>query len=147
MYASPSRLLLALLKANSALHASIEGTHDSLKARFDDRAQRRADAAEFAALRLRMRTRYREWLKERNHRVCILGFAHARAHALQAEIGTMLEQRYGIDVKHRFIAAGDDGSTHPNGERSDSQEYAERIKRLHRIILDIRLGRIARRGI
>jgi len=138
MYASPSRLLLALLKANSTLHASLEGTHDSLKARFDDRAQRRADAAEFAALRKRLRQRHREWLKEQDHGVRILGFAQAREHALQAEIGAMLEQRYGIEVKRRFITAGDDGATHL---------HAERIKWLRAIIIDIRRGRIKRRRI
>ena len=102
MYASPSRLLLALLKANSTLHASLEGTHDC--SRPDSTIERSGgDVAEFAALRKRLRQRHREWLKEQDHGVRILGFAETRAHALRTEIQAMLEQRYGIEVKCRFI--------------------------------------------
>lgn len=86
---------------------------------------------------------YHGWLRERNHSVRMFGFAPARAHALQDEIGTMLEERYGIDVKARFITADDDDATNPSGE---PPAYARRIKRLRRIIIDIRLGRIKRRA-
>ena len=57
-------VILALVKATCAL----EGKHDALKARLADRVQRKADAADLGALRLRMRKRYREWLKEQNQR-------------------------------------------------------------------------------
>jgi len=57
-------VILALVKATCAL----EGKHDALKARLADRVQWKADAADLGALRLRMRKRYREWLKEQNQR-------------------------------------------------------------------------------
>jgi hypothetical protein len=76
-------VVLALVKATWAL----EGKHDALTARLADRAQRKADAAELGALRRRMRKRHRDWLREQNHGVRMLGFASARAQALQSEIG------------------------------------------------------------
>jgi hypothetical protein len=136
-------IVLAVVKAKCALFDAVEGMYGALKARLADVAQRRADAAELGTLRLRMRRRYRAWLKQRNHSVQMLGFAAARAHALQDEIGTMLEERYGIDVRARFITADDDDATSPSGEPS---AYAGRIKRLRTIIIDIRLGRIKRRA-
>jgi hypothetical protein len=131
-------VILALVKATRAL----EGKHDALTARLADRAQRKADAAELGALRLRMRKRYFDWLKEQNHGVRMLGFASARAQALQSEIGAMVEARYGIDVRERFIRAADDSTRNLGGPRSASQEYARRIKRLRDIISDVRRGRI-----
>jgi hypothetical protein len=131
-------VILALVKATCAL----EGKHDALTARLADRAQRKADAAELGALRLRMRKRYHDWLKEQNHGVRMLGFASARAQALQSEIGAMLEARYDIDVRERFIRAADDSTRNLGGPRSESQEYAGRIKRLRDIISDVRRGRI-----
>jgi len=107
-----------------------------------DRAQRKADAAELGALRLRMRKRHLDWLKEQNHGVRMLGFASARAPALQSEIGAMLEARYGIDVRERFISAAEDPRRSLGGLLSESEEYARRIKRLRGIISDIRRGRI-----
>ena len=106
-----------------------------------DRAQRKADAAELGALRLRMRKRHLDWLKEQNHGVRMLGFASARAQALQSEIGATLEARYGIDVRERFISAADD-ATNRSSLLWESQAYAGRIKRLRDIISDIRRGRI-----
>ena len=126
-------VILALVKATCA---------DALKARLADRAQRKADAAELGALRLRMRKRHLDWLKEQNHGVRMLGFASARAHALQSEIGATLEARYGIDVRERFISEADDSTRSLGGLPSESQEYAGRIKRLRAIISDIRRGRI-----
>jgi hypothetical protein len=126
-------VILALVKATCA---------DALKARLADRAQRKADAAELGALRLRMRKRHLDWLKEQNHGVRMLGFASARAQALQSEIGATLEARYGIDVRERFISAADDSTRSLGGLPSESQEYAGRIKRLRAIISDIRRGRI-----
>jgi hypothetical protein len=79
-------VILAVVKATCAL----EGKHDALKARLADRVQRKADAAELGTLRLRKR--YLEWLKEQNQGVRMLGFAPARAQALQSEIGAMLEE-------------------------------------------------------
>jgi len=124
-------VILALVKATCAL----EGKHDA-------RAQRKADAAELAALCLRMRKCHRDWLKEQNHGVRMLGFASARAQALQREIAAMLDERYGIDVRERFIRAADDSTRNLGGPRSESQEYAGRIKRLRDIISDVRRGRI-----
>ena len=126
-------VILALVKATCA---------DALKARLADRAQRKTDAAELGALRLRMRKRHLDWLKEQNHGVRMLGFASARAQALQSEIGATLEARYGIDVRERFISAADDSTRSLGGLPSESQEYAGRIKRLRAIISDIRRGRI-----
>ena len=126
-------VILALVKATCA---------DALKARLADRAQRKADAAELGALRLRMRKRHLDWLKEQNHGVRMLGFASARAQALQSEIGATLEARYGIDVRERFISEADDSTRNLDGLPSESQEYAGRIKRLRAIISDIRRGRI-----
>ena len=126
-------VILALVKATCA---------DALNARLADRVQRKADAAELGALRLRMRKRHRDWLKEQNQGVRMLGFASARAQALQGEIGSMLEARYGIDVRERFTSAADDSTRSLSGLRSESQEYARRIKRLRDIISDIRRGRI-----
>ena len=126
-------VILALVKATCA---------DALKARLADRAQRKTDAAELGALRLRMRKRHLDWLKEQNHGVRMLGFASARAQALQSEIGATLEARYGIDVRERFISAADDATRRLSGLLSESQEYAGRIKRLRNIISDIRRGRI-----
>jgi len=126
-------VILALVKATCA---------DALKARLADRAQRKADAVELGALRLRMRKRHLDWLKEQNHGVRMLGFASARARALQSEIGATLEARYGIDVRERFISAADDSTRSLGGLPSESQEYAGRIKRLRAIISDIRRGRI-----
>jgi hypothetical protein len=126
-------VILALVKATRA---------DALKARLADRAQRKTDAAELGALRLRMRKRHLDWLKEQNHGVRMLGFASARAQALQSEIGATLEARYGIDVRERFISAADDSTRSLSGPPSESQEYAGRIKRLRAIISDIRRGRI-----
>jgi hypothetical protein len=131
-------VILALVKATCAL----EGKHDAFTARLADRAQRKADAAELGALRLRMRKRYLDWLKEQNHSVRMLGFAPARAQAVQSEIGAMLEARYGIDVRERFIRAADDATRNLGGLRSESQEYAGRIKRLRDVISDVRRGRI-----
>ena len=125
-------VILALVKATCA---------EALKARLADRAQRKADAAELGALRLRVRKRYRDWLKEQNHGVRMLGFAPARAQALQSEIAAMLDERYGIDVRERFIIAAED-STNRSGLLSESQAYAGRIKRLRAIISDVRRGRI-----
>jgi hypothetical protein len=130
-------VILVAVKATCAL----EGKHDAFKARLADRAQRKAGAAELRALRLRMRKCYREWLKEQNQGVRMLGFASARARALQSEIGAMLDERYGIDVRDRFIIAAED-STNRRGLLSESQEYAGRIKRLCDIIIDVRRGRI-----
>ena len=107
-----------------------------------DRAQRKADAAELGALRLRMRKRHLDWLKEQNHGVRMLGFASARAQALQSEIGAMLEARYGIAVRERFIRAADEAPRRRSGLLSECQEYAGRIKRLRDIISDVRRGRI-----
>jgi hypothetical protein len=126
-------VILALVKATRA---------DALKARLAARAQRKTDAAELGALRLRMRKRHLDWLKEQNHGVRMLGFASARAQALQSEIGATLEARYGIDVRERFISAADDSTRSLGGLPSESQEYAGRIKRLRAIISDIRRGRI-----
>jgi hypothetical protein len=126
-------VILALVKATCA---------DALKARLADRAQRKTDAAELGALRLRMRKRHLDWLKEQNHGVCMLGFASARAQALQSEIGATLEARYGTDVRERFISAADDSTRSLSGLLSESQAYAGRIKRLRAIISDIRRGRI-----
>ena len=126
-------VILALVKATCA---------DALNARLADRVQRKADAAELGALRLRMRKRYFDWLKEQNHGVRMLGFASARAQALQSEIGAMVEARYGIDVRERFIRAADDSTRNLGGPRSASQEFARRIKRLRDIISDVRRGRI-----
>jgi hypothetical protein len=81
-------VILAVVKATCEL----EGKHDALRARLADRVQRKADAAELGALRLRMRKRYLEWLKEQNQGVRMLGFAPARTQALQSEIGAMLEE-------------------------------------------------------
>ena len=131
-------VILALVKATCAF----EGKRDAFKARLADRAQRKADAAELGALRLRVRKRYRDWLKEQNHGVRMLGSAPARAQALQSEIGAMLEARYGIDVRERFISGADDATRNLGGLLSESQEYAGRIKRLRAIISDIRRGRI-----
>ncbi len=117
-------VILALVKATCA---------DALKARLADRAQRKTDAAELGALRLRMRKRHHDWLKEQNHGVRMLGFASARAQALQSEIGATLEARYGIDV---------DATRSLSGLLSESQAYAGRIKRLRAIISDVRRGRI-----
>jgi hypothetical protein len=72
----------------------------------------------------------------------MLGFASARAQALQSEIGAMVEARYGIDVRERFIRAADDSTRNLGGPRSASQEFARRIKRLRDIISDVRRGRI-----
>jgi hypothetical protein len=124
-------LILALVKATCA---------DALNARLADRAQRKTDAAELGALRLRKR--HLDWLKEQNHGVRMLGFASARAQALQSEIGATLEARYGIDVRERFISAADDATRSLSGLLSESQEYAGRIKRLRAIISDVRRGRI-----
>jgi hypothetical protein len=124
-------VILVLVKATCA---------DALKARLADRAQRKADAAEFGALRLRMRKRHLDWLKEQNQGVRMLGFASARAQALQSEIEAMLEARYGIAVRERFISARDDSTRSLSGLLSE--EYAGRIKRLRDIIIDIRRGRI-----
>jgi hypothetical protein len=126
-------VILALVKATCA---------DALNARLADRVQRKADAAELGALRLRMRKRHRDWLKEQNQGVRMLGFASARAQALQGEVGSMLEARYGIDVRERFTSAADDSTRNLGGLPSESQEYARRIKRLRDIISDIRRGRI-----
>ena len=126
-------VILALVKATCA---------DALKARLADRAQRKADAVELGALRLRMRKRHLDWLKEQNHGVRMLGFASARARALQSEIGAMLEARYGIDVRERFISAADDSTRSLSGLLSESRAYARRIKRLRAIISDIRRGRV-----
>ena len=126
-------VILALVKATCA---------DALKARLADRAQRKADAVELGALRLRMRKRHLDWLKEQNHGVRMLGFASARAQALQSEIGATLEARYGIDVSERFIGAADDATRSLSGLLSESQAYAGRIKRLRAIISDVRRGRI-----
>jgi hypothetical protein len=126
-------VILALVKATCA---------DALKARLADRAQRKADAVELGALRLRMRKRHLNWLKEQNHGVRMLGFASARARALQSEIGATLEARYGIDVSERFIGAADDATRSLSGLLSESQAYAGRIKRLRAIISDVRRGRI-----
>ena len=126
-------VILALVKATCA---------DALKARLADRAQRKADAVELGALRLRMRKRHLDWLKEQNHGVRMLGFASARAHALQSEIGATLEARYGIDVRERFIGAADDSTRSLSGLLSESQAYGGRIKRLRAIISDVRRGRI-----
>jgi hypothetical protein len=126
-------VILALVKATCA---------DALKARLADRAQRKTDAAELGALRLRMRKRHLDWLKEQNHGVRMLGFASARAQALQSEIGATLEARYGIDVRERFISAADDSTRSLSGLLSESQAYAGRIKRLRAIISDVRRGRI-----
>jgi hypothetical protein len=126
-------VILALVKATCA---------DALKARLADRAQRKTDAAELGALRLRMRKRHLDWLKEQNHGVRMLGFASARAQALQSEIGATLEARYGIDVRERFISAADDATRSLSGLLSESQAYAGRIKRLRAIISDVRRGRI-----
>ena len=126
-------VILALVKATCA---------DALKARLADRAQRKADAVELGALRLRMRKRHLDWLKEQNHGVRMLGFASARARALQSEIGATLEARYSIDVRERFIGAADDSTRSLSGLLSESQAYAGRIKRLRAIISDIRRGRI-----
>ena len=126
-------VILALVKATCA---------DALKARLADRAQRKADAVELGALRLRMRKRHLDWLKEQNHGVRMLGFASARARALQSEIGATLEARYGIDVSERFIGAADDATRSLSGLLSESQAYAGRIKRLRAIISDVRRGRI-----
>ena len=126
-------VILALVKATCA---------DALKARLADRAQRKADALELGALRLRMRKRHLDWLKEQNHGVRMLGFASARARALQSEIGAMLEARYGIDVRERFISAADDSTRSLSGLLSESRAYARRIKRLRAIISDIRRGRV-----
>ena len=128
-------VILALVKATCA---------DALKARLADRAQRKADAVELGALRLRMRKRHLDWLKEQNHGVRMLGFASARAQALQREIAAMLDERYGIDVRERFIIAAEH-STWRSGLLSESQEYAGRIKQLQSIIINIRRGRIRRR--
>jgi hypothetical protein len=57
-------VILALVKATCAL----EGKHDALKARLADRVQWKSGAADLDALRLRMRKRYLEWLKEQNQR-------------------------------------------------------------------------------
>ena len=123
---------------------TLESKHDALQARLADRAQRKADAAELGALRLRMRQRYLDWLKEQNQGVRMLGFASARAQALQREIAAMLDERYGIDVRERFIIAAEH-STWRSGLLSESQEYAGRIKQLQSIIINIRRGRIRRR--
>ena len=132
-------VILVLVKATRAL----EGKHDALTARLADRAQRKADAAELGALRLRMRKRHRDWLKEQNHGVRMLGFASARAQALQREIAAMLDERYGIDVRERFIIAAEDSPGRSG--LSKRQEYAVRIKQLQSIIINIRRGRIRRR--
>jgi hypothetical protein len=137
--AMPASVLVVI----KALYVDVEGKRNAFKARLADRAQRKADAVELGALRRQMRKRYREWLKERNHSVRMLGFAAPRAHALQNEIGAMLEKRYGIKVRDRFISAADDDSTSPSDVPS---EYAGRIKRLRSIIIDIRWGRIKRRA-
>jgi hypothetical protein len=131
-------VILALVKATCAL----EGKHDALKARLADQAQRKTDAAELGALRLRMRKRHLDWLKEQNHGVRMLGFAPAHAQALRSEIGARLEARYGIDVRERFIGAADDATRSLSGLLSESQAYAGRIKRLRAIISDVRRGRI-----
>jgi hypothetical protein len=131
-------VILALVKGTCAL----EGKRDAFKARLADRAQPKADASELGALRLRVRKRYLDWLKEQSQGVRMLGFASARAQALQSEIAAMLEARYGIDVRDRFIRTADDVTRNLGGLRSESQEYAGRIKRLRDVISDVRRGRI-----
>jgi len=127
-------VILALVKAICA---------DALNARLADRVQRKADAAELGALLLRMRKRYLDWLKEQNQGVRMLGFASARAQALQSEIAAMLDERYDIDVRERFIIAAEDSPGRSG--LSKRQEYAVRIKQLQSIIINIRRGRIRRR--
>ena len=134
-------MILGLLKANYALHLGVEGQRDVLAKRLNDRAQRHVDVEELGRLRKTMRKRYLEWLKH----ATTSPFAKERAQELQEQIGAILEERYGYDVRDRFITDDNADSTNPSRVLSESEEYAARVRRLRGIIRDIRRGWIRRR--
>jgi hypothetical protein len=138
-------VILGLLKAKYALHQEVEDERDMLAKRLRDRQRRHADAEELGKLRQRMRKRYLEWLKDESFSSSLPPWAKDKAQELQEHIASILDERYGFDLRDRFITADNADSTNPQRRLPETEEYAARIKRLRGIIIDIRRGRVRRR--